>query len=375
MRAHGAVVRLALHAARAGAAPVHEARDALRPRDRSSAGGALSRHPQPAHDGRARRAVPRCNRGPATSARSSTSRRTACRAGSRARTGSPRRSKCCASRRSAATRTGRSRPACCCSAPRRIPAAPGSPRPVGGHHYSQALTGVKSFFRLVDGLSTLFLVARDGTLLDIVDVNDWAKRVAGSQGADRALPGRLPRARARHAPGRARVSRAQPVARDQGVRGRGTGAGVPARHVGAARSAEEVPSCGRRRSATRRSPVPVQSRRSSSPTPAKGRCSWCCAIRLTRSRRSWPRPDRLDTGAETGARRGTDTARPALPARRPDRHRARADRARGARVARRRDGDRPRGTPASRSARSCDTPTRPRWGSTPSSKAPARPPR
>jgi hypothetical protein len=61
------------------------------------------------------------------------------------------------------------------------PLAPGSGRPAAGHHYTQALTGVKSFFRLVDGLRTLFLVARDGTLLDIVDVDDWSARIAGSR--------------------------------------------------------------------------------------------------------------------------------------------------------------------------------------------------
>jgi len=61
------------------------------------------------------------------------------------------------------------------------PIAPAAGRPAGGHHYTQALTGVKSFFRLVDGLRTLFLVARDGTLLDIVDVNDWSTRVSGSR--------------------------------------------------------------------------------------------------------------------------------------------------------------------------------------------------
>ena len=44
-------------------------------------------------------------------------------------------------------------------------------RPAGGeYHYSQALTGIKSFYRLSDGLRTLFLVNRDGTVLDIVEV-------------------------------------------------------------------------------------------------------------------------------------------------------------------------------------------------------------
>ena len=46
--------------------------------------------------------------------------------------------------------------------------------------YSQSLTGVKSFFRLVDGLRTLFLVGRDGRLLDIVDVRQWASVAVGN---------------------------------------------------------------------------------------------------------------------------------------------------------------------------------------------------
>ena len=40
-------------------------------------------------------------------------------------------------------------------------------------HYTGALTSIKSFFRLADGLRTVFLVARDGRLLDIVDVARW----------------------------------------------------------------------------------------------------------------------------------------------------------------------------------------------------------
>jgi hypothetical protein len=41
-------------------------------------------------------------------------------------------------------------------------------------HYTGALTTIKSFFRLADGVRTVFLVARDGRLLDIVDINRWA---------------------------------------------------------------------------------------------------------------------------------------------------------------------------------------------------------
>jgi hypothetical protein len=61
------------------------------------------------------------------------------------------------------------------------PLASDGRRAAGAHHYTQALTGVKSFFRLVDGLRTLFLVAKDGTLLDIVDVGDWAARTSGTR--------------------------------------------------------------------------------------------------------------------------------------------------------------------------------------------------
>jgi hypothetical protein len=43
----------------------------------------------------------------------------------------------------------------------------------GAYHYSQALTGIKSFYRLCDGLRTLFLVNRDGAVLDIVEVERY----------------------------------------------------------------------------------------------------------------------------------------------------------------------------------------------------------
>ena len=43
------------------------------------------------------------------------------------------------------------------------------------YQYSQALTGIKSFYRLCDGLQTLFLVNRSGTVLDIVEVARYAR--------------------------------------------------------------------------------------------------------------------------------------------------------------------------------------------------------
>jgi hypothetical protein len=51
-------------------------------------------------------------------------------------------------------------------------------------HYTGALTSIKSFFRLADGLRTVFLVARDGRLLDIVDVERWAAQASGGRELD-----------------------------------------------------------------------------------------------------------------------------------------------------------------------------------------------
>ena len=44
-----------------------------------------------------------------------------------------------------------------------------------GYRYSPALTGIKSFYRLCDGLHTLFLVNRGGEVLDIVEVSRYAR--------------------------------------------------------------------------------------------------------------------------------------------------------------------------------------------------------
>jgi hypothetical protein len=54
------------------------------------------------------------------------------------------------------------------------PVNPGRPVPAGAYTYNQSLTGIKSFYRLCDGLNTLFLVNRDGIVLDIVEVQRWA---------------------------------------------------------------------------------------------------------------------------------------------------------------------------------------------------------
>ena len=77
----------------------------------------------------------------------------------------------------------------------RDPVAPERPSPNPAVQYSQTLTGVKSFFRLVDGLRTLFLVSRDGRLLNIIDVRQWASVAVGNA----VLPAPCPVAYEAHA--------------------------------------------------------------------------------------------------------------------------------------------------------------------------------
>lgn len=47
--------------------------------------------------------------------------------------------------------------------------------PTGALRYSSALTSIRSFYRLCDGLQTLALVDQKGLLADIVDVEEWAR--------------------------------------------------------------------------------------------------------------------------------------------------------------------------------------------------------
>jgi hypothetical protein len=52
--------------------------------------------------------------------------------------------------------------------------------------YGQELTAVKAFYRLSDGVHTVFLVNRQGQLLDIVDIDRWASEASG--GTDLTVP-------------------------------------------------------------------------------------------------------------------------------------------------------------------------------------------
>lgn len=53
----------------------------------------------------------------------------------------------------------------------------GHPRQSTARLYGQPLTAVKSFYRLCDGLSTVFLVGEDGLLLDIVDISHRSRDI------------------------------------------------------------------------------------------------------------------------------------------------------------------------------------------------------
>jgi hypothetical protein len=61
--------------------------------------------------------------------------------------------------------------------------------------YSQSLTGVKSFFRLVDGLRTLFLVTHESRLIGIADVRQWSAERCGAD----VLPAPVPSTYEAHA--------------------------------------------------------------------------------------------------------------------------------------------------------------------------------
>lgn len=62
------------------------------------------------------------------------------------------------------------------------------PRHAVARLYGQPLTAVKSFYRLCDGLSTVFLVSDDGLLLDIVDIAHRARDLNPERAAASPCP-------------------------------------------------------------------------------------------------------------------------------------------------------------------------------------------
>jgi hypothetical protein len=60
------------------------------------------------------------------------------------------------------------------------PANSSRPVPTWASPYTPALTAIKSFYRLCDGLKTVFLVNRSGLVLDIVEIARWAEARSAS---------------------------------------------------------------------------------------------------------------------------------------------------------------------------------------------------
>ncbi len=54
------------------------------------------------------------------------------------------------------------------------PTRPGLLPPLSAPTYTESLASIKSFFRLADGLRTVFLANADGQLLDVIDIQRWA---------------------------------------------------------------------------------------------------------------------------------------------------------------------------------------------------------
>jgi hypothetical protein len=53
--------------------------------------------------------------------------------------------------------------------------------PSGALRYSPALTSIRSFYRLCDGLQTLALVDREGCLVEVIDVEQWAEPFSNTE--------------------------------------------------------------------------------------------------------------------------------------------------------------------------------------------------
>jgi hypothetical protein len=56
------------------------------------------------------------------------------------------------------------------------------------YKYSQTLTGIKSFYRLSDGVNTVFLADREGTVHDIVEVERFARSIRGATSTPLVVP-------------------------------------------------------------------------------------------------------------------------------------------------------------------------------------------
>jgi hypothetical protein len=61
------------------------------------------------------------------------------------------------------------------------PCRPGAPLPAAAPAYTESLTAIKSFYRLADGVRTVFLANAEGRLLDIIDIERWGNQACRNQ--------------------------------------------------------------------------------------------------------------------------------------------------------------------------------------------------
>ena len=210
-------------------------------------------------------------------------------------TASRRSSNCSGSRRSPATRTGRFRQVCCCSARPRIRVVPAFRCRPGAPAYTESLTTIKSFYRLADGVRTVFLANSEGRLLDLIDIERWGNQACREPDPAGSLCEGVSAARQSHAPARPYLCRPESVARDQGICRRRRAVHVSRGQLASARSAGEVPALGgsRRRRCARDADLSDRARTWQIPVRVP-----CSSWRVTprQPSRSWCAPaDRLDS--------------------------------------------------------------------------------
>jgi hypothetical protein len=68
------------------------------------------------------------------------------------------------------------------------PAQPDRSNTEGAPRFNSRLTAIKGFHRLCDGMQTVFLVDRQGSLFRMVDIASWAKDVQGSDPLEHPCP-------------------------------------------------------------------------------------------------------------------------------------------------------------------------------------------
>jgi hypothetical protein len=61
------------------------------------------------------------------------------------------------------------------------PCRPGVPLRESAPVYTQSLTTIKSFYRLADGVHTVFLANSEGRLLDLIDIERWGRQACRTQ--------------------------------------------------------------------------------------------------------------------------------------------------------------------------------------------------